>query len=121
MFAGFPNCRRSKLWSASGAVAMAIMTVSTVALALHTSLYLWRLMVFEAVGKEIRVAAAKLLAGLSLCILMAITAAVLYIRDSRRNSRRRRRLHDVREMQPERLMNSVLPLTSVGRRGPSNH
>uniref|UniRef100_A0A804JR90 Uncharacterized protein n=1 Tax=Musa acuminata subsp. malaccensis TaxID=214687 RepID=A0A804JR90_MUSAM len=115
------SSKRSKLWSASGAVAMAIMTVSTVALALHTSVYLWRLMVFEAVGKEIRVAAAKLLAGLSLCILMAITAAVLYIRDSRRNSRRRRRLHDVREMQPERLMNSVLPLTSLGRRGPSNH
>lgn len=100
---------------------MAIMTVSTVAMALQTSVYLWRLIGYEALGKEIRVGAAKLLAALSLCILMAITAAVLYIRDSRRNSKRRRRLHDVREMEPERLMNSVLPLTSVATRRPPSY
>ncbi|CAL9104115.1 unnamed protein product [Musa textilis] len=83
MFAGCPNCRRSKLWSAPEAVVMAIVTVSAVAIALHTSVFLWRLIGCEALGTEIRVAAATSLAWLSSCLLMAIAAAVLYIRDSR--------------------------------------
>ncbi|URE15286.1 hypothetical protein MUK42_10829 [Musa troglodytarum] len=83
MFAGCPNCRRSKLWPAPEAVVMAIVTVSAVAIALHTSVFLWRLIGCEALGTEVRVAAATSLAWLSLCLLMAITAAVLYIRDSR--------------------------------------
>lgn len=62
---------------------MAIVTVSAVAIALHTSVFLWRLIGCEALGTKIRVAAAVALAWLSVCLLMAIAAAVLHIRDAR--------------------------------------
>ncbi|CAL9194697.1 unnamed protein product [Musa hybrid cultivar] len=83
MSAGCPNCGRPKLWSASEAVVMVIVTVSAVAIALHTSVFLWRLIGCEALGTKIRVAAAVALAWLSVCLLMAIAAAVLHIRDAR--------------------------------------
>ncbi|THU61728.1 hypothetical protein C4D60_Mb07t26370 [Musa balbisiana] len=83
MSAGCPNCGRPKLWSASEAVVMVIVAVSAVAIALHTSVFLWRLIGCEALGTKIRVAAAIALAWLSVCLLMAIAAAVLHIRDAR--------------------------------------
>ncbi|RWW26570.1 hypothetical protein GW17_00009039 [Ensete ventricosum] len=62
---------------------MVIVTASAVGLALRTSVFLWRLIGCEAFGTKIRVAAAISLAWLSVCLLTAIGAAVLHIRDSR--------------------------------------
>ncbi|CAL9060493.1 unnamed protein product [Musa banksii] len=83
MSACCPNCGRPKLWYASEAVVMVIVTVSAVAIALHTSVFLWLLIGCEALGTKMRVAAAVALAWLSVCLLMAIAAAVLHIRDAR--------------------------------------